>query len=118
MCKRPSPELLFRTCKGAADGGPVTLPRAGDEGDIAVERGATVYLPLASATQSAIMEGAGCPGSLADGTAVVFGGERGREGAPDHARSEEHTSELPALMRIPYGGLSLKKKKQQYNTTQ
>src|SRR3546814_3230891 len=35
MCKRPSPELLFRTCKGAADGGPVTLPRAGDEGDIA-----------------------------------------------------------------------------------
>src|SRR3546814_10222770 len=85
MCKRPSPELLFRTCKGAADGGPVTLPRAGDEGDIAVERGATVYLPLASATQSAIMEGAGCPGSLADGTAVVFGGERGREGAPDHA---------------------------------
>jgi len=85
MCKRPSPELLFRTCKGAADGGPVTLPREGDNDDIAVARGTTVYLPLASATQGAIMEEAGCPGSLADGTAVVFGGERGREGAPDHA---------------------------------
>src|SRR3546814_13776871 len=22
MCKRPSPDMLFRTCKGAADGGP------------------------------------------------------------------------------------------------
>src|SRR3546814_1656033 len=30
---------------------------------------------------------------------------------PDAARSEEHTSELQSLMRIPYGGLRLKKKK-------
>src|SRR3546814_3230471 len=86
MCKRPSPDMLFRTCKGAADGGPVILPGEGaGTGDMAIAKGTTVYLPLASATQGAIMAEAECPGSLAEGTMVVFGGERGKGDAPDHA---------------------------------
>src|SRR3546814_9489943 len=32
---------------------------------------------------------------------------------PDRVRSEEHTSELPSLMRISYAVFSLKKKKKQ-----
>src|SRR3546814_9356144 len=75
MCKRPSPDMLFRTCKGAADGGPVILPGEGaGTGDMAIAKGTTVYLPLASATQGAIMAEAECPGSLAEGAMVVFGG--------------------------------------------
>src|SRR3546814_9171887 len=97
MCKRPSPDMLFRTCKGAADGGPVILPGEGaGTGDMAIAKGTTVYLPLASATQGAITAEAECAGSLAEGTMVVFGGERGKGDAPDHAcpgrkmaRSEE-----------------------------
>src|SRR3546814_5899678 len=34
-----------------------------------------------------------------------------------HARSEEHTSELPSLMRISYAVFCLKKKKQNTNTS-
>src|SRR3546814_8350911 len=36
---------------------------------------------------------------------------------PDHARSEEHTSELQSLMRISYAVFCLKKKKNQANIT-
>src|SRR3546814_5673102 len=110
MCKRPSPDMLFRTCKGAADGGPVILPGEGaGTGDMAIAKGTTVYLPLASAPQGAIMAEAECPGSLAEGTMVVFGGERGKGDAPDHARSEEHTSELQSLMRTSYAVFCLTK---------
>src|SRR3546814_13674735 len=52
---------------------------------MAIAKGTTVYLPLASATQGAIMAEAECPGSLAEGTMVVFGGERGKGDAPDNA---------------------------------
>src|SRR3546814_7379330 len=36
---------------------------------------------------------------------------------PDLRRSEEHTSELPSLMRISYAVFCLKKKKKHHNTT-
>src|SRR3546814_9250817 len=36
-------------------------------------------------------------------------------GSPEHRRSEEHTSELQSLMRIPYAVFCLKKK-QQHNS--
>src|SRR3546814_4648942 len=37
--------------------------------------------------------------------------------AVEHARSEEHTSELQSLMRISYAVFCLKKKKKTHNTT-
>src|SRR3546814_6617531 len=43
----------------------------------------------------------------ADGRAIHLG-----HAIPDHARSEEHTSELQSLMRISYAVFCLKKKKQ------
>src|SRR3546814_10686307 len=36
----------------------------------------------------------------------------------DHARSEEHTSELQSLMRISYAVFCLKKKRHKTNTTE
>src|SRR3546814_9226701 len=39
-----------------------------------------------------------------------------RAGHPDTPRSEEHTSELPSLMRISYAVFCLKKKKIKQNT--
>src|SRR3546814_13325275 len=78
--------MLLRTFKRATDGGPVILPGEGaGTGDMAIGKGTTVYLPLASATQGAIMAEAECPGSLAEGPMVVFGGERGKGDAPDPA---------------------------------
>src|SRR3546814_2523208 len=44
----------------------------------------------------------------------------GRDGLPKYVepkRSEEHTSELQSLMRIPYAVFCLKKKKKQTQTT-
>src|SRR3546814_3300703 len=38
-------------------------------------------------------------------------------GKPVELRSEEHTSELPSLMRISYAVFCLKKKKTNYNTS-
>src|SRR3546814_1559643 len=32
----------------------------------------------------------------------IYEGETGKKGSPSRARSEEHTPELPSLMRIPY----------------
>src|SRR3546814_2257694 len=40
---------------------------------------------------------------------------RDRPGADEHARSEEHTSELQSLMRISYAVFCLKKKKNKKN---
>src|SRR3546814_2152883 len=44
--------------------------------------------------------------------AGCIGGERHGIAAEESHRSEEHTAELQALMRIPYAGFCLKKKKQ------
>src|SRR3546814_5741825 len=41
---------------------------------------------------------------------------RGRPEAVEHARSEEHTSELQSLMRISYAVFCLKKKKKKEST--
>src|SRR3546814_7024477 len=43
---------------------------------------------------------------------------RAPRGRSQARRSEEHTSELQSLMRISYAVFCLKKKKQQYQTTQ
>src|SRR3546814_10660870 len=48
------------------------------------------------------------PWSCSNGCHGQCGGEHG---ADDHDRSEEHTSELPSLMRISYAVFCLNKKK-------
>ena len=94
MCKRPSPELLFRTCKGEADGSSFIverkLPRKVDDENpdqdaLQLNKGDQVYLPLASATQWAICQEAKYPGALESGVHVVFGGNRDGADAPVHA---------------------------------
>lgn len=92
LCKRPSPELLYRTCKGGTDEAPVTIERSvrspQDEPqteELPIANGTHVILPLASATQWAISREATEPGKLAEGVTVIFGGERGEDDAPVHA---------------------------------
>jgi deferrochelatase/peroxidase EfeB len=98
ICKRPSPEILFRTCKGKAGdrSQPVVLKRKrptwppNDEpplDDIEINNGDVVYLPLASAMQWQLHEAATDPDELEKGIDVVFGGRRGEVDAPVHACS-------------------------------
>ena len=85
ICKRPSPELLYRTCKGKAGTVVDVLERevrlSGGlklRDDLPIEGTTRIILPLASATQRAISESATEPGKLAEGVTVIFGGKRGK----------------------------------------
>lgn len=85
ICKRPSPELLYRTCKGKPDTIVDVLerevPLSGGlklRDDLPIEGTTRIILPLASATQRAISESATEPGKLAEGVTVIFGGKRGK----------------------------------------
>jgi hypothetical protein len=99
MCKRPSPELLFRTCRGDKNGSPVVIERklrqAVDDRNpptdtVQIQKGDLVYLPLASATQWAIRRGAQDPTKLEEGVNVIFGGKRGEPSKPDGLEPPVH----------------------------
>lgn len=88
MCKRPSPEILFRTCRGDKNdrSKPVILTREKQISwkdrrgplldDIEIANGDAVYLPLNSATQWKLHRSASEPDQLERGVEVVFGGNR------------------------------------------
>src|SRR3546814_7371473 len=104
-----------------------TLCRSGDDREKAAEQaaggeqvGQQVDAAAARALQGLVFHGRECirPGGPAAGRrAVTIRCAAACAGVPVMLRSEEHTSELQSLMRIPYAAFCLKKQKQ-ISTTQ
>jgi deferrochelatase/peroxidase EfeB len=75
MCKRPSPDLLFRTAKAEATFEPDTAAKAKGVSDITVKKNDLIILSLASAAQWQLCK-PNSPRALETGVSVIFGGYR------------------------------------------
>lgn len=83
MCKRPAPDLLYRTAKDSAKLKAAKGPGCPHAADVKVERGDLVIASLASATQASLLDPATPDGELS----LVFGGKRK---APLQRDSRDH----------------------------
>ena len=67
MCKRPAPDLLFRTAKGAAE-----IKVHSDKADVTTQEGDLVVVSLASASQWSLYDDPKGEGDVS----IIFGGKR------------------------------------------
>ena len=72
MCKRPAPDLLYRTAKDKAKLKAAKAPRCPHARDVKVDKGDLVIASLVSATQRSLLDPATPNGELS----LVFGGRR------------------------------------------